>query len=92
MNHPKPIDWVARIFLLLWFLVLFLLAATDVMEPFKGEGAVNFAWLTPQATVEASLRSRPRPARGPGLTTLHGNPQACPSISAGDRRRSWWTI
>ena len=45
MNRRKPIEWVGGIFLLLWFLVLILMVATDVLDPFKGEGIINFGWL-----------------------------------------------
>ena len=47
MNHPKPMNWFTRIFLLLWCLVLILMFATDVFEPFRREGSINFFfWLS----------------------------------------------
>ena len=47
MNHPKPMNWLTRIFLLLWCLVLILMFATDVFEPFRGEGSIYFFfWLS----------------------------------------------
>jgi hypothetical protein len=46
MNLPKPMNWFTRIFLLLWCLVLILMFATDVFEPFGREGRINFFfWL-----------------------------------------------
>ena len=47
MNHPKPMNWFTRIFLLLWCLVLILMFATDVFEPFRREGSTDFFfWFT----------------------------------------------
>lgn len=47
MNHPKPLNWFTRIFLLLWCLTLILMVATDVFEPFRRERAINFIfWLS----------------------------------------------
>ncbi len=46
MNLPKPMNWRTRIFLLLWCLVPILMFATDVFEPFRREGSLNFYfWL-----------------------------------------------
>ena len=38
MKKSEQLNWFTRIFLLLWCMVLVLMIATDVFEPFKDDG------------------------------------------------------